>query len=148
MSWEGPQDTQNPKNFSAGRKWSITLTLSAIGFMTIMTSTIMAPALIQIGDELHMNSVEQQMSLSVYVLAIAFGPLIIGPFSEVYGRLPVIHAFNLWFLLWNIVCGFANTKGLLIAARLLAGFGGSLDYAVSRPSGRFILSSTDINSNI
>ena len=93
----------------------------------------MAPALTQIGSDLNMNPVEQQMALSVYVLAIAFGPLIIGPVSEVYGRLPTVHGFNLWFLLWNLVCGFSNTKGLLIAAQFLAGIGGSLDYAISIP---------------
>ncbi|MCJ1309403.1 hypothetical protein MMC25_003062, partial [Agyrium rufum] len=131
VTWDGPDDPHNPKNWSFFRKWSITLTLSAVGFMTIMTSNIIAPALNQIAHDLDMNPVESQMALSVYVLAIAFGPLFLGPLSEIYGRQPVLHAANLWFLIWNLVCGFANSKGLLIAARLLAGFGGSLDYAIS-----------------
>ena len=99
--------------------------------MTIMTSTIMAPALNQIAEDLHMNPVESQQSLSIYVLSIAIGPLIISPFSEVYGRLPIFHACNIWFLIWNLVCGAAKSKGLLITARLFAGLGGSLDYAIS-----------------
>lgn len=38
---------------------------------------------------------------------------------------------NVWFLVFNLVCGFANSKGLLIAARLLAGFGASAIYALA-----------------
>ena len=64
------------------------------------------------------------------MLATAFGPLVIGPLSEIYGRRPVLHASNFWFLIWNIICGFVNSKGLLIAARLLAGFGASAIYAL------------------
>ena len=133
VTWDGPSDPENPKNWSRYRKWAITLTLSAIGFMTIMTSTIVAPALGPIAGELRMTDVEEKMALSAYVLALAFGPLIISPQSEVWGRLPVIHGWNVWFLVWNLVCGFANQAGLLIAARFLAGLGGSLDYAVGGP---------------
>jgi MFS family permease len=63
-----------------------------------MVSTIMAPALTIIGSELHMNSIESVMSMSVYLLATAFGPLLAGPSSEMYGRQPVLHATNVWFL--------------------------------------------------
>lgn len=95
-----------------------------------MVSTIMAPALPTIANDLHMTSTEAVMSLSVYLLATAFGPLIIGPLSEIYGRRPVLHATNVWFLIWNVVCGFAHTKAALIAARLLAGLGASAVYVL------------------
>lgn len=78
-----------------------------------------------------MNSAESVMALSIYLLATAFGPMIIGPLSEVYGRAPILHASNVWFLVWNIVCGFAKTKETLIAARFLAGFGASAIYALA-----------------
>jgi MFS family permease len=96
-----------------------------------MVSTIMAPAIGTIAQELDMNSAESVMALSIYLLATAFGPLIIGPLSEVYGRAPILHASNVWFLVWNIVCGFAKNKETLIAARFLAGFGGSAIYALA-----------------
>ena len=70
------------------------------------------------------------MALSVYLLATAFGPLFIGPLSELYGRSPVLHATNLWFLVWNLVCGFADNKATLIASRLLAGLGASAIYSL------------------
>lgn len=48
-----------------------------------------------------------------------------GPLSEVYGRVPVIQLSNLFFLAFNIGCGFAQTKGQMIAFRFFAGLGGS-----------------------
>lgn len=91
----------------------------------------MAPAISTIAIELNMNAAESMMALSIYLLATAFGPLFIGPLSEVYGRAPVLHASNIWFLIWNIVCGFSKTKGTLITARLFAGFGASAVYALA-----------------
>ena len=70
------------------------------------------------------------MSLSIYLLATAFGPLFIGPLSEIYGRQVILHSSSIWFLVWNVVCGFARTKGTLIASRFLAGFGASAIYAL------------------
>lgn len=70
------------------------------------------------------------MALSVYVLAIAFVPLVLGPLSEIYGRAPITHAANVWFLVWNVACGSAKTKGLLIAARFMAGIAASVVYAI------------------
>jgi MFS family permease len=127
----GPSDPKNPLNWSSSSKWTVTDILSATGFNRIMVSTIMAPALPLISQELHMSSSEAAMALSIYLLATAFGPLFIGPLSEIYGRKPILHASNVWFLVWNIVCGFANTKGVLIAARFLAGFGASAIYALA-----------------
>ncbi|KAI9043912.1 major facilitator superfamily domain-containing protein [Aspergillus affinis] len=95
-----------------------------------MISTMMAPAINTIAEELQMSITESTMALSVYVLATAFGPLIIGPLSEIYGRKSIFHLTNVWFLVWNLVCGFAHSKGLLISARLLAGFGASAVYTI------------------
>jgi len=75
-------DVDNPKDWPSGRKWAVTDVLSATGFNRIMVSTIMAPALTTIAHELHMSSTESIMALSIYMLATAFGPLVIGPLSE------------------------------------------------------------------
>ena len=126
-----PTDDENPKDWPLLKKWAVTGVLSATGFNRIMVSTVMAPALPTIGRELHMSGTEAVMSMSVYLLATAFGPLLLGPLSEIYGRKPVLHATNIWFLIWNIVCGFAHNKGVLIASRLLAGLGASAIYALA-----------------
>ncbi|KAJ5713755.1 uncharacterized protein N7483_010936 [Penicillium malachiteum] len=131
VAFAEPFDAENPKDWRTGRKWAVTDVLSATGFNRIMVSTIIAPALGTIAKEFDMNSAESAMALSIYALATAFGPLAIGPLSEVYGRGPILHASNIWFLVWNIACGFANSKGMLIASRFMAGFGASAIYALA-----------------
>lgn len=131
VAFETPFDPGHPLDWPSGRKWAVTDVLSATGFNRIMVSTIMAPALSTIAREFDMNSAEAVMALSIYLLATTFGPLFIGPLSEMYGRRTILHASNIWFLIWNIVCGFANSKEVLIAARFLAGFGASSIYALA-----------------
>ena len=130
VGFDDRYDAENPKQWATSRKWAVTDVISATGFNRIMVSTIMAPALPAIAAELDMSTTESVMSMSIYLLATAFGPLVIGPLSEIYGRQRILHASNIWFLVWNIACGFANTKGLLIAARFMAGFGASAVYAL------------------
>ena len=131
VAFDERHDPANPKHWSRRQKWAVTDVLSATGFNRIMVSTIMAPALPLIARELNMSSTESTMSLSIYLLATAFGPLFIGPLSEMYGRSVVLHVSNVWFLVFNIVCGFAATKGVLIGARFMAGFGASSIYALA-----------------
>ena len=48
---------------------------------------MMAPALPQISDHYHITSITiLNMSLTIFLLAYALGPLILSPLSEVYGR--------------------------------------------------------------
>lgn len=65
-----------------------------------------------------------QMSLSIFVLGYAIGPLILSPISEVFGRKWVLQCGNLWFLVFNIGCIFASSTPQLLVLRLFAGIGG------------------------
>jgi len=123
-------DSDNPKNWPEKRKWAVTNVLSITGFNRILVSTVMAPALSVIAKDLDMTATQSVMALSIYLLATAFGPLVIGPLSEVYGRKTILHVSNIWFLVWNLACGFANSKEMLIGTRFLAGFGASAVYAL------------------
>lgn len=92
---------------------------------------MVAPGLVDIGEELHINgSLERALVLSIFVAAYALGPLLWGPLSELYGRVLIIQVSNFWFLIFNLACGLAKTEGQMIAFRFLAGIGGSAPLAV------------------
>ena len=92
---------------------------------------MVAPALPIMARELNItNSVEQSLILSIFVLAYAVGPLFLGPLSEISGRVIILQLANLFYLAFNLGCGFAQTKGQLIAFRFLAGLGGSAPLAL------------------
>lgn len=87
---------------------------------------MVAPALPQMATGLFIsNAILSQMMLSIFILAYAIGPLFLGPLSEVYGRVPVLQLANLFFLIFNLVCGFARTEAQMLVFRFLAGLGGS-----------------------
>lgn len=131
VSWDGPDDTANPKNWSMKRKWAATFVVSSFTFISPVSSSMVAPALTSMARDLKItNEVESQLMLSIFVLAYAVGPLFLGPLSELYGRVPVLQISNLFFLCWNLGCGFAQTKGQMLAFRFLSGLGGSAPLAL------------------
>ena len=92
---------------------------------------MVAPAIQSISQEFAItNEVEQQLVLSIFILAYAVGPLFIGPLSEIYGRVPVLQLANLMYLIFNTACGAAQNKEEMIAFRFLAGLGGSAPLAL------------------
>lgn len=62
---------------------------------------------------------------TIYLLGYAFGPLVIAPMSELYGRAIMFRSCAILFTLFNVACAVANSLGSLIAYRLLAGIAGS-----------------------
>jgi len=63
--------------------------------------------------------------VSVYILGFAFGPLFIGPLSEMYGRLPVYFVNNVLFIIFSIACAVSSSMNMLIGFRFLMGCAGS-----------------------
>jgi hypothetical protein len=115
VSWTGPDDPENPKNWTMKRKWVATFVVSSFTFISPVASSMVAPALPQMSQELHVNNtVESQMMLSIFLLAYAFGPLFLGPLSELYGRVIVLQLANLIFLVFNLACGFAQNGAQMI----------------------------------
>lgn len=92
---------------------------------------MISPALASISSEFNItNQVEAQLTLSIFVLAYAIGPLILGPLSEIYGRVIVLQLANAFYFAWNLGCGFAQNKSQLMAFRFLSGLGGSAPLAI------------------
>ncbi len=71
---------------------------------------------------------------SSYLLGYAFGPLVIAPLSEIYGRLPVYHTCNMLFLIFNIACAVAPNLAALIVFRMFAGIAGSCPVTIGAGS--------------
>ena len=125
-------DAEDPKNWPARRKLVVTLLISAVGFITPATSSMVAPALEDIAKDLHITKpIESQLVLSIFVLGLGVGPLLLGPLSETYGRAPILRLGNLFYLIFNTAGGLARTKNGILAFRFLAGVGGSAPLVVS-----------------
>ncbi|KAL4865826.1 hypothetical protein BDV12DRAFT_145095 [Aspergillus spectabilis] len=131
VTWNGPDDPDNPKNWPMRKKWLIVLMVSSFTFISPVSSSMVAPALTTLAKDLHItDAVESQLTLSVFVLAYAVGPLFLGPLSEIYGRVIVLQLSNLFYLIFNIACAVSQTKTQMIVFRFFSGLGGSAPLAV------------------
>ncbi|KAI1090380.1 MFS general substrate transporter [Rostrohypoxylon terebratum] len=131
VTWAGPDDPENPKNWPFSKKWGVVFIVSIFTFVSPVSSSMVAPGLTTIGRELDIpEPFMQNIVLSIFVLAYALGPLAWGPLSEIYGRVPILQLTNLGFLAFALGCGFAKTKTQLIVFRFFAGLGGSASLAI------------------
>ncbi|PTU18842.1 hypothetical protein P175DRAFT_0511289 [Aspergillus ochraceoroseus IBT 24754] len=131
VTWTSPHDPENPKNWPMRKKWVTVIMVSSFTFISPVTSSMVAPALAALAADLHItSSVISQLTLSIFVLAYAVGPLFLGPLSEIYGRVIVLQLSNLFYLVFNIACGVSRTKVQMIVFRFLAGLGGSAPLAI------------------
>lgn len=127
VDFDGPDDPENPMNWKASKKWGMVALISAITFLTPLASSQFAPGVPEVMRDFHSTSdLLEGFMVSVYVLGFAFGPLIIAPLSEMYGRLPLYHACNLLFVIFTIAAAVASNMGQFVVFRFLMGcFGGA-----------------------
>ncbi|KAI1542788.1 MFS-1 multi-domain protein, partial [Pyrenophora tritici-repentis] len=135
VNWQGENDAANPRNFPS---WKKTINIACIFYLCLVspfTSSVVAPAIPDImADFASTDAYLSAFVLSVYVLGYAFGPLLISPLSEQYGRLPLYHAGNVLFTVCTLACGRANSLGMLAVLRFLAGAGASNVFALAPSS--------------
>ncbi|GAM83777.1 hypothetical protein ANO11243_017670 [Dothideomycetidae sp. 11243] len=124
VDFDGPNDPANPKTWSFNKRWAATGLVSLITFMTPMTSSMIAPAAPSIKHDLHVKSqFESELIFSIFLLGFVVGPLFLAPMSEVYGRVIVLQLANIFFLIFNLASGFAQTTAQLLVLRFLSGLG-------------------------
>lgn len=90
----------------------------------------MNPATPAIVKEFGVSRVEATLTLTLYTLGLAIGPVFIAPLSEVYGRKPVYVVCTAIFLVFSGGAAAADNFGTLLVCRLLAGLLGSASVAI------------------
>jgi MFS transporter, DHA1 family, multidrug resistance protein len=103
--------------------------MTAIGGMSIDG---MLPALGQIGRDLHVASAnDPQLVISSIFGGMIFGGLLGGPLSDSFGRKWAITFGLAIYIVGSLICATANSFPLLLAGRVLQGFGASIPGTVS-----------------
>ncbi|EEH16437.2 hypothetical protein PABG_06524 [Paracoccidioides brasiliensis Pb03] len=135
VDWDGPDDPMNPYNWPMTKKTSIVLNIALITFLTPLGSSMFAPGTMDVMREFKSSNQElASFVVSVYLVGYAFGPLIIAPLSELYGRMYLYHACNALFVIFNVACALAPGLGSLIGFRFLAGAAGSCPLTIGAAS--------------
>lgn len=81
-----------------------------------------APGAEQLAKEFHIaNSTVASMTVSLYVLGFAIGPLILAPLSELYGRLVIYHGCNSIYFAFTLGCALSTNTAMFLVFRFLCG---------------------------
>jgi EmrB/QacA subfamily drug resistance transporter len=107
-------------------RWRILAVVATAFFMTILDVSIVNVALPSIGRSLHFSQANLQWVITAY--AIAFGGFLLlgGRAADLLGRRRVFMVGVALFTLASLVCGLAQSEGMLIAARAVQGLGGAI----------------------
>lgn len=94
-----------------------------------------APGIPKIMAEFHQSSsTTATFILSIYILGFAFGPLMIAPLSELYGRSILYNIGNLCFTVFTVGAALSNSIGMLMAFRFLMGLAGAVPITIGSGS--------------
>ncbi|KAF8433453.1 major facilitator superfamily domain-containing protein [Terfezia claveryi] len=130
VNWDGYDDPENPQNWAL---WIRACILMGVSFQTtivvLYSTSFLSGGPGMMKDFGITSKTILALGMTVFMIGLAFGPLVLAPMSELYGRRPVyILTLGLAFILVLPAC-FANNYGTILAVRFIGAFMGSVSLA-------------------
>ena len=115
---------------SERERWIALLVLCAGFLMIILDQTIVNVALPSIQDDLGFSQSGLAWVVNAYLIAFGGLLLLAGRLGDLIGRKRIFMIGLTIFVAASLLCGLAQSQGVLIAARFLQGLGGAMTSAV------------------
>ncbi|ESK95480.1 benomyl methotrexate resistance protein [Moniliophthora roreri MCA 2997] len=127
VDWDGPEDPDNPRNWSPFKRGFVAFSIALLTFSVYIGSAIYTSSIPGLMSEFGIPQVIGSLGLTLYVLAYGIGPMFLTPLQELpsLGRNPVYIFGLILFLLFNIPIAKATNMSTVLAFRFLTGFVGS-----------------------
>lgn len=93
--------------------------LMPLAFAFAVALDLYIPAVPQLVTFFHSTPAQIQLTLSGFMLAFGAGQLVVGPYSDQFGRRKVALIGSLGYLISSLLCSTANTVSILILFRIL-----------------------------
>ena len=107
-------------------------TLVGLVAYAAIATDLYLPAIPLIIQDLGGSEAEGQLTLSVFMIGLASGQLIFGPLSDQYGRLPVVRAGTMLFLITSALCAIASNMESMWLMRGLQGVAAASGPVIAR----------------
>src|SRR4029453_38034 len=136
MGFDGPpghlgtmENMQQPAQTERNR-WIALYVLCTGVLMIVLDVTVVNVALPSIQDDLDFSQSSLPWVVNAYL--ISFGGLLLlsGRFGDLLGRRTVFLAGLFVFTVASLLCGLAQSQGVLVAGRFIQGIGGAMTSAV------------------
>lgn len=132
--WDGPDDPGNPMNWPMWDRIYHTVIPGLFGFTVTFGTSVYSPGYPDVAKEFGVSPTVSLLGLSLYVLGLAFGPVLAAPISESKGRKIVYQVSLPISALFTLGAGFSQNFASLAGTRFFAGFFGSPVLAVGAGS--------------
>jgi hypothetical protein len=129
--FDGSSDQDDPLNWPGRKKLSIVINVALLSALGQMASSMLAPAAEQVISEF--DSADPTLGVlvvCVFMVGMAVGLVLTSGVSEVYGRCPVIHVTNVFFVVFGAATAISRSLGQLVCFRLLQGMAAAAPPAI------------------
>ena len=111
---------------------ALVVLLGAMTALTALAIDMSLPALPALSAAFAASPERVQLTLSLFITGYAAGQVFTGPLSDRFGRKPLLIAGLVIYVVAAIACALSRSIGVLIAARLVMGFGGCVGPVLAR----------------
>ncbi|ETI20214.1 hypothetical protein G647_08248 [Cladophialophora carrionii CBS 160.54] len=127
VDWYGPDDPENPLNWSSFTKAAVTFQLCFLTFAVYVGSSIYTAGIPSLMEDFQVSQVVATLGLTVFVLGYGLGPMTFAPLSEVpaIGRNPVYILSLALFVVLQVPTALSVDIGMLLVFRFITGVLGS-----------------------
>ncbi|KAK8193251.1 putative caffeine resistance protein 5 [Phyllosticta capitalensis] len=127
VGWWGPDDPENPQNWSQGKKFFVTFEICLLTFSIYIGSAIFSAGVQDVMQKFGVSEVAAVLGLCLFVAGYGIGPMLWAPMSEMpfIGRGPIYILTLFVFVCLQVPTALATNLGMLLAFRFLTGFFGS-----------------------
>jgi DHA1 family bicyclomycin/chloramphenicol resistance-like MFS transporter len=108
------------------------LVLVAISTLQPIALNMLAPATPALARAFATSYATIQLTLTLFLVAVALTQLVVGPLSDRFGRRPCVLAGTAVFALGSALGAMAESAGMLLFARVLEGAGAGTSFALAR----------------
>lgn len=108
------------------------LVLVAISTLQPIALNLLAPATPALARAFGASYATIQLTLTLFLVAVALTQLIIGPLSDRFGRRPCVTLGIVVFVIGSVLGALAQSTTVLLTARVLEGAGSGIAFALAR----------------
>lgn len=121
IGWDGPDDPNNPHNWSFMKRARITIALGVMTLAVTFASSVFSTGTEQVSKEFSVSTEVATLGTSLFILGFATGPVVWGPGSELIGRtIPLFFGYGV-FVIFQVPVAVAQNLQTIMICRFLGG---------------------------
>ncbi|OTN86321.1 drug resistance transporter, EmrB/QacA family protein [Enterococcus sp. 7E2_DIV0204] len=112
-------------------RWWILVSVAMFTFMSTLDASIVNIALPTISKDMNVPMNQSEWIVSIYLMIVCACLLLFGKIGDSFGKIKVYRIGTIIFTIGSLLCGFNQSLGFLLFARIVQGIGSSMTMATN-----------------